>query len=190
MKSRVFELQSMLPLLIIAAAVGLLVAGLQENQRGPNGQIDSSHPDVQQKVSKHLELTAQQLEMQRRRMALQNSQMIMDYSRSEPEVAYVPQKEGADLMHDQTAAIVAQDINRRQADPTQIPNTPSELIHHQLFQEQVNAEQTEAYKKEYARQFIENARRAGWDVRLNEDYKVIQVRPLNRNQPAMKLFDQ
>lgn len=179
------DVQQMVPLLVIAAAVGLLAAGLQGKKAE---KVSMNTPEVQQKVSKHLELTAQQLEIQRRRLAIENSKMIMDYSQSEPESAFAPQKEGVELMTDQTAEQVARDIGRRQADPTQMPNTPADLIHHQLFQEQQNREQSEAYKKEYARQFIENARRGGWDIKLNDEYRVISVKPIRHAAPTTRLF--
>ena len=38
------------------------------------------------------------------------------------------------------------------------------------------AAHNEAYRKEYVRQFLDNARRAGWEIRLDDDYRVISAK--------------
>lgn len=174
-----FDLQQYLPIAVLAVAGGLLYFGLQDGHQGPRDTApDARSAKAQQVVNKHLEQTAEQLEMQRRRMQIENTKLQMDYASTAPERAYTAPREGAELLQDQRSESVAEDlgVDRRQT----LPTNPMDLIHHQLFEEQRNKAVSDAYKKEYARQFVENARRGGYDVQLSDDFRVLSVRPLRR----------
>lgn len=58
------------------------------------------------------------------------------------------------------------------------PSSPEEYLQMELFKAQEAATLNAAYKEEYARQFIANARKDGWEIKLNKDFKVISVKPL------------
>ena len=69
--------------------------------------------------------------------------------------------------------------------------TPSEDIQAQRYQQDLAVKQKEHDKKEYARQFIENARNSGFHVVLSSDFKVLSVTPLRKpsqNEDAAELF--
>src|SRR5690606_34236769 len=69
-----------------------------------------------------------------------------------------------------------------------LPADPHQLIQTDLFYDEVDQAQSEEYKKEYTRQFIENAKKDGWEIKVDANYKVISVRPLER-KPSFYLID-
>lgn len=88
--------------------------------------------------------------------------------------AYRP--EGFDLSSESSARDLAKDLNRDNVQNSALPETPDQLIQSEIFNQQQLADYSAAYKEEYARQFVENARRAGWEVVLDEDFRVISTR--------------
>lgn len=167
--------QQMLPLAILAVAGVLLYIGLTDSGK-PSPSARSAR--VQDSVNKHLEKTAEKLEMQRQRMQVENARLAMEYSRTMPDRPIAPPGEGAELIHDQRSERIAEDlgVERRQESPT----NPMDMIHQQLFEAQRSQQLSEAYKKAYAQQFIENARRGGYEVKLSDDFRVLSVKPIRR----------
>lgn len=184
--------QQYLPLALVVLGGGLLYVALQDgggsgslvSGRGPSARDEM----VQEKVNKHLEFTAEKLELQKRRMQIENSRLALDYATSTAERPYVPQREGTELMHDRTAEDVAKDLGHGPK-AKELPSNPVDLINHQLFEAEQAQASSEQYRKEYARQFVENGRRAGWDIRLSEDYRVLSVKPLKRKSAGQPLFE-
>lgn len=69
--------------------------------------------------------------------------------------------------------------------------TPSEVIQSGIHQKELEKQQEELSKKEYARQFIENARKSGFHLVLSDDNKVISVTPIRKpsqNDESTELF--
>ena len=58
--------------------------------------------------------------------------------------------------------------------------TPSEVIQTGIYRKEIEKQQEELDKKEYARQFIENARKSGYHLVLSEDNKVLSVTPIRK----------
>lgn len=186
MKGGKIDLQQWLPVGILAIAGVLLYSGL--TSKDEVGAKAEHKAKVQATVNKHLERTAEELEMQRRRAQIENARLALDYQNSAPGQAYKNPREGIDLERDLREERVAEDLGRGESSPDG-PNNPMDLIHQQIFVDQKNHEADEAYKREYARQFIENARRGGYEVRLSEDYRVLSVKPIRRPTNQQKLFD-
>ena len=69
--------------------------------------------------------------------------------------------------------------------------TPSETIQTEIYQKELEKQQDEINKKEYAKQFIENARKSGFHLVLSEDNKVLSVTPIRKpsqNDESTELF--
>lgn len=75
---------------------------------------------------------------------------------------------------------ITKDLNKEGSPFKLKPTTPDEYLKMELFQASEKEKLDEAYKEAFARHFIENARRDGWEIKLNTDYKVISVKPLRR----------
>jgi hypothetical protein len=175
-----FDFNQLLPLGLLAVAALVLYFAMSDGSSSLDKTQSARSAEVQETVNKHLEKTAEMLEMQRRRMQIENSRLALDYGRTVAERPYAAPKEGAELIEEAQAHRVAEDIGATQDANQALPSNPMDLIHHQLFEAQAAAAADVEYKKEYARQFVENGRRAGWDITLDENFKVISVKPYKR----------
>ncbi len=75
---------------------------------------------------------------------------------------------------------ITKDLNKEGSPFKSKPTTPDEYLKMELFQASEKEKLDAAYKEAFARHFIENARRDGWEIKLNTEYKVISVKPLRR----------
>ncbi|MBX3039807.1 MAG: hypothetical protein KF789_03735 [Bdellovibrionaceae bacterium] len=176
-----FDWQQLMPVVLIAAAGLLLFFGL----KGGGGSSKNTKnlvkdEKVQSNVNEHLRKTAEKIEMAKRQQAIRSWQLVNDYSRSVGEQAYVPPSEGANLQETDSAHEVAKDLGRSYDGSSAGSGNASDLIHQQMFEAQISQQADKAYKDAYASQFIENARRAGWDVKLDDNFKVISVKKIQR----------
>lgn len=63
---------------------------------------------------------------------------------------------------------------------TPVADSPAQDINSKVYQKNFQDKMDEAEKKEYARQFIENARQGGYHIELNDDLEVIKVTPIRK----------
>ena len=57
-------------------------------------------------------------------------------------------------------------------------NSIDQQLQSELLQKQKQKELTAAYKVEYARQFVENARKHGYRIELSSDFRVLSVKKI------------
>lgn len=191
------ELSKYLPLLLILGAGVLLYYGLNGQGGGSAGSLSGglshSDPRVHKRVNAHLEKTVETMEMRKTQMIIQNTRAALEYGQTKPEVAIAPPAEGVDLRKDGRADIVAEDLGR-ETRMHSMPSNPTDLIHSQLFAEDAQRAEDAAFKAEYARQFIQNAKAAGWEVQLDDNYKVISVKkarsPSQSSSKGFQLFEE
>lgn len=169
-----------MPVALIAAAGFLLFLGLKGGGSSKSPKNLAKDEKVQSNVNEHLRKTAEKIEMAKRQQAIRSWQLVNDYNSSVSEQAYVPPSEGANLQETDSAHEVAKDLGRSYDESQTGSGNASDLIHQQLFEAQINQQADKAYKDAYAKQFIENARRAGWDVKLDDNFKVISVKKIER----------
>lgn len=180
---------AMLAVALFVGAGGLVVYSLMIPDTAPPAAAKNAllHTEkYEAKVNRHLMITNEKIEMQRRRMMMENEVLAPEYFRTKPGATVSRSNEGVDLSSDPHPVEVAKDLNRDTKVPAH-PQTPDELIQRELFDQQQDREYSRAYKEEYARQFIANAAKNGWRVKLNDDYKVISVTPI-RNPSAADVF--
>lgn len=177
--------QKFLPVLLIAFAGLLLYFGLSGSSSEP--QTVQHDPKLQTKVNEHLRQTAEKMEMAKRQQALRSQQLVKEFNASVAETAYTAPSEGVDLQETDHSHEVAKDLGKTEESLRLGGSNASDLIHQQMFESQMAQQQDEAYRKEYARQFIENARRGGWDVKLDENYRVKSVKKI-RHANQFDLF--
>jgi hypothetical protein len=188
------DLSKYLPLLLILGAGVLLYFGLNGQGGGlVSSGASRSDPRVKNRVNSHLEKTVETMEMRKTQMIIQNTRAALEYGQTKPEVAVAPPSEGVDLRKDVRADIVAEDLGR-ETRVHSIPSNPTDLIHSQLFAEESQKAEDAAFKAEYARQFIQNAKAAGWEVQLDDNYKVISVKkaraPSQSSGKGFQLFEE
>ncbi|HEY8270221.1 MAG TPA: hypothetical protein VIG33_04990 [Pseudobdellovibrionaceae bacterium] len=149
----------------------------------PASSVDPK--EFESKVNNHLFNTAQSIEMSQEKMRMETDQLA-DQGLN-PQASPKVEVQRLDFSMDPRSETLLNELGREVKESTG-PSNADETIQADLFESQQSQELSEAYKKEYARQFIENARKAGYIIRLNEDYKAISVRPIRKPAEDMELF--
>lgn len=118
-------------------------------------------------VNKHLMLTNENMKFEHQRARLENARLLNnEFHRTPVQSPYVNDN-SLDLSSDNRAAELANELGRGVRSEEAI--SPHDIVQKELFNEQQAQEYSQAYKEEYARQFIENARRGGYNVILSDD---------------------
>jgi hypothetical protein len=138
-------------------------------------------------VNRHLLLTHKKIELAREQAQVQSAQI--------PKVgqSILPPSHLQDLNkrffppdESQNSAPLPADLAGRGAFPP--PSARDQILSQQFRQEQVVRER-EASLRAYAREFIENARRAGFELEVDENFVVRRVTPLKGGRPIQTEFD-
>ncbi len=174
-------------LLFLGAGILVLMSLGNDNSKSGGYAGTKKSEKFEKSVNKHLMLTNEKIEFERRRMEIENA-TGGDFNSTKAQETYNPQDSGLDLSSDSRAAEVADILGRGERKEGE-PLNPHDVIQKELFNAQQEAAYSEAYKKEYARQFVENARRGGYKVYLDENYRVKQVIPLNRQPGSTDIFN-
>src|SRR5690606_35044502 len=83
---------------------------------------------------------------------------------------------------------VYRDLNRDSKDVSY--ESPNAVIQGQMYDQEKQKTYEDEYKKEYARQFVENARLNGYAITLDSNYTVIRVMPIRKpSQESTKIFN-
>jgi hypothetical protein len=174
---------SLLLVLLIGGAVAFFGLYLlspdtrKQEKSSPSGPISS--PRAQDLLNRHLWMTAQNQELAQRKRALENSYQSPLLGQSIwPRAAAPARPSGVDHSSDRHENQAYHDLNRH---PQVYQGTsPDHVIQQKLADDQRTQEYALQYQKEYARQFIENARLHGYEVELDSNFVVIQVRAITR----------
>lgn len=178
----------LLALLMFVGAAGLILAyfGTSDSSQKSAQAAAARTEKFENLVNKHLMYTNDKLEFQRQRAQVENSQALNKASRSSPPLTAYSNDQKLDLSSEDHASEVAQELGRGQRKEEY--TTPGDIVQQDLYNAQQAAEYNQAYREEYARRFVENARRGGYKVILSEDLsRVMSVTPI-RN-PAKNSFD-
>ncbi len=170
----------LLALLLFIGAGGLLY--LYMDTSAPSKTNGASNltktSQYQNSVNRHLMLTNENINLEKKRMEIEAARIAEGFRKTNSQNAYRSTNSGLDLATDSRGAEIANDLGRGVRGES-LPETPQEVVQADLFREIQQQEYSEAYKEEYARQFIENARRGGYKVILTDDLmRVKSVTPL------------
>ena len=128
----------------------------------------------------HLFLTSKRIELEQERRRLENLQQASHSATEVVEPSSYNENAGVQHAGDRNETSAYDDLRRYE--PEVQATSPSYEVQSSLFEKQKLAEYTEEYKREYARQFIANARAGGYDVRLSKDFVVLSVTRIRRGQ--------
>lgn len=145
-------------------------------------KISANTPEAQKLVNQHLQKTNQKIEFEQLKRKIEN-----EFSRPQVgtrlgvEPDHTTSKSyGIEMSTDRNTDGVANDLSRDAK--TNDYNSPHAVVQGELLQQQQAAEYDRAYREEYKRQFIENARRNGWHIEVDDNFVVKRVEKLNPNQ--------
>jgi hypothetical protein len=178
--------------LLLAAGIFLL---MPEKRNSPG---DASHASVKQQAAEmapildpraiekqidiQMKIGRQSEELRRDLMALENkiqdpqidpSQIDMPaYNESQP----IPLQ----LNSEGDAARVYRETIENKRDDRAL--TPDQRLTNKINRDEWERDYREAYEREYVRQYVENARKAGYSITLNEKGEIIQVIEIGKNE--------
>lgn len=137
-------------------------------------QISANSPEAAALVNKHLFLDAQKREMTQQKRRAENSYLSPQIGDSIwPKPADKSKQHGVDHSPDTHETNAYHDLKRYEKELNL--TRPDHIIQGEIADQQRAREYEEAYKEEYARQFVENARQNGYEITLDQDYTVIRV---------------
>lgn len=174
-------------LVLIVASVMLLILALQD-QGGVGGRADSSSIDpkskiVETRVNNHLSETSRQIEIQEERRRIENSSAPQVGDRLWPE-RKTQSSSGLDFSQDRHETTAYEDLDRH---PRHYGgwNSPHAVIQNEQADKEASADFREKQKEEYVRQFLENARRNGYLIKLNDDLVVVSVQKIQNTSTSI-----
>ena len=182
------EKSMLLALLLFLGAGGLIFAYLGSDGKKKNAGVSATlkTEKFEKSVNRHLMLTNERMELEKQRMAVENADALnKGFAGTRSQKAYYNENR-LDLSVDTRAQEMANELGRgqRQEDI----ESPHDIVQRELFNEEQAKQASQAYREEYARQFIENARRGGYKVQLSEDLsRVISVQPLRDNSSDFQI---
>ena len=139
--------------------------------------ISAYSPEADALVNQHLVVTSRSLELQAKRRHVENQFSAPQLGESVLVDRLKDKKDyGVDHSSDTNESNAYDDLNRYRQDVRL--TDPDTIITNQLHDEDRAMAYDESYREEYARQFIENARRNGYEVRLDENYVVTSVKKI------------
>lgn len=176
----------LIALVLFIGAAGLVFLYLGEDSAKSSTKKLVQSSQYEKSVNRHLMMTNERIQMEQQKMQLESSSLLNKGARANhPERAY-RNDNSLDLSHDQRAQEMARELGRGERQESF--ETPDDVIQREVMNNQQMAEYSDEYKKEYARQFVENARRGGYKVILSDDLsRVKSVTPI-RQQEGMTLF--
>lgn len=171
-------------IILIACAIAVGAFAWMEGKTPPSEQRRTASIDVQDPVNRQrLEtMVNRHVQMTNRQMEIEKEKIKMEATFSIPKVGqFVVQKDSNkafNLNVDNVENNAARDLR----DTRTLTMSANDVIQNELLHGGQGAQQPvydDEYRREYARQFIENARRNGYEVTLSPDLKVIGVRQIS-----------
>ena len=171
--------------LLLLAGFFIFLFLLPDGKKSQGTMGAAQSKEFEEKVNKHLFRTSQQIELSREKMEIEAAKI------ENQGLGTGKQKEEMhklDFSADPRAEALIRELGRGDKESNG-PTNADEQVQADLFEAQQNEEYSEAYKKEYARQFVENARKAGYLIKLSDDYKVISVKQIRKPADSYELFN-
>jgi hypothetical protein len=175
---------------IVGAMILFLFESTPSKKQEVKNPAASSSPvfdesDKMNRVNRHMKETAIQLESDRLRRAQETQIELQKLRAGATEEVHRPES-GLTFENDRSMDQLSAELNRSHA-ITEDQLTPEQIVQNRLLELRLQQNEDQAYREEYARQFIENARAGGWDVKLGPNFEVLSVRKLKPRKPS--LFD-
>lgn len=180
-------------ILLLGAALFFVFLATIPDKKGQRNVASKSASATAQKtenrVNQHLFMTSKKMELAEQQAALKNQVYAPTVGDSVwPKHDNKVNSYGVDHSPDANENNAFRDLNRDSREVNY--DSPNAVIQGQLYDQEKGSQYEAAYKKEYARQFVENARMNGYAVTLDSNYVVIKVVPIRRpsQQDSAPLF--
>lgn len=164
-------------LILLLLAIGLFF--MAENDGNKVAHVGLQSKETQDLVNHHLRETSQDMLLRQQKSQLEAQKEILNAEKQGPQQKYNYNPHKLEISQYEENP----DFNKavgRDSKAYDYAQEPNQIVQGKLFQDQAEEKYSEQYKKEYARQFIENARKAGWDIKIDASYRVISAKKLQR----------
>lgn len=174
--------KSLLAALVLFLGAGALIylyftSGLEKSEHAKAASKIKS-ADYEKRVNQHLLSTNEKMELHRKKMEIENSASVAKAYRPSAQEKY-ENSNHLDLAYDNSGAEVAKELGRVRGHAE--IDSPADAIQNEMYHQQMDREMQEQEKIAYAQEFVDNARRGGWEVKLSPDLStVISVRPIRQ----------
>jgi hypothetical protein len=183
---------NLLWLFLLLGSASCLVFGLAlkksssseiENSGERKPSIRANSPEAQVLVNKHLWMAAKNQELTVEKIDTENKYLAPQVGETEWLRERSGSKaDGVDHSADRFEGNATQDMNRFRYPKEYNFTNPDQIVQRQLFETEAQDAYDEAARKEYARQFVANARKQGYEIKLGPNYVVLSVRPINQER--------
>jgi hypothetical protein len=185
------DLTLILILLLLLSGVYLLRPEASKNSgkadsasvRGSPAKNSETLQKIEKSIDQHMKLGRRSEELRRDLTAIENkiNAPPIDPSKIDP-IVFNPNEPIALKLNAESAAIKAykESVERKRGREAL---TPEQRIINKLNRDEWERNYREEYEKEYIRAYIENARKAGYDVKLNSKGEIIEVVDIGTDQP-------
>lgn len=169
-----------LSLLLLFSSIGLFWFALKEEDE----DLDNERVYLQQSenaINNHLKKTARKIEEGKIKVQVENLQSKNAANRIEMQSTdFSSTSHSNDFKSDPRLDELTQSLGKNKKEPAP-PKSPKEVIQAQMYDNQQWNEYTLSYRQSYADKFVENARRQGWVIKLDSEYKIISAKPLKKD---------
>lgn len=157
-------------LLVIFASLLYFNVKTKHNEVYSSSLAQSTDVDINSKVNEYMQ------EMQRKRTSAE----LNSLHRLQKGPDAIPRK-GIDETDPAAVPIDRQIWKDSDQQEARLENQ-MDVIYRRIYEEEVAKKKTEQEKKQYALEFIENARHSGYHIQLSMDLEVISVQPIRNPQ--------
>lgn len=134
-------------------------------------------------VNRHLKETALTLEHKKLQQQQEANRILDRYSNSYQQNTY-EQNSGLSFETDTNMQRLTDELNRS-VELSDNELTPEQIIHNELLNRQLLDKENRAYTEAYMKQFVENARAGGWEIKLGPNLEVLSVKKLKPRRPSL-----
>ena len=163
-----------------------MIFGSQTNSVGqrsqsslsPNNQNASVNWD---RLNEKMRILEGQKKIQQMQQEAKNAELSRELEFSDIRDRAKPAQEyHLDMLPETSSNDVYSDLDHNQYIPDS--QKPRDIINAQKELDQILYNLDKQRKEEFVKQFIENARKGGWQVKVSDELKVIEVRPIRQRQ--------
>lgn len=154
----------------------------------PTKQISHSSLDTEQnggvnwdRLNEKMRLLEGQKKIKQMQQEAQNAKLSRDLEFSDIRDRAEPASElHLDMLPEESSKQVYSDLDHTQYLPDS--RRPRDVINAQKELDQILNNLDKQHRDEFVKQFVENARQGGWQVKLSDELKVIEVRPIRKKR--------
>jgi hypothetical protein len=177
-------------LLLVLGGLYLLRPARVAKPRGPAPAVAGTVAQsptlqkIEKTIDENMKIGRSTQELRRDLTAIENSQApLVDMSKLDPSTfdpaAPLPLKLNAEDAAGRAFQLEVENRNKARG-----ALSPEQRINNKINRDQWEREYREAYEREYLRAYVENARKAGYDVKLNSEGDIVEVTTIGTEEPV------